>query len=79
MHEVIGPDMDFEQGLQTDAGSIIEPKPATFGLFARDFEAFLLPNPFKPFVIDVPAFTNQKLLNPAVSITPVATGKFNRP
>jgi len=30
-------------------------------------------------VIDVPAFTNQKLLNPAVSITPVATGKCNRP
>ena len=70
-HKVIRPDMVFEEGPQPDAGSVIEPEPAAFRLLGRDFQPFLLPDPLNSLVIDMPAFTSQKLLNPSVSITSV--------
>ena len=76
-HKVIRPDMVFEEGPQPDAGSVIEPEPAAFRLFGRDFQPFLLPDPLNSLVIDMPAFTSQKLLNPSVSITSVPAGEFN--
>jgi len=76
-HKVIRPDMVFEQGPQPDAGFVIEPEPAAFRLFGRDFQPFLLPDPLNSLVIEMPAFTSQKLLNPSVSITSVPAGEFN--
>lgn len=65
-------------GSQTDAQSVVEPEPASFGLFGRDLQPLASPDALDPFVVDHPArLAAQKRRDPAVAVAAVATGEFD--
>jgi hypothetical protein len=54
-HEVPGPHMVGSLGAQPDAGTVVEPQPASFRLFRRHFEALTAPDAHHPAMTDLPA------------------------
>jgi len=77
--EVIGPDMILVLGSEPDARSITEHQSASFTLFFRHFESFLLPDSFDPFVIDTPALKPEHRGDPAVAVSAVHAREIDDP
>ncbi len=70
-HEVIGPDVVAMGGPDPDTRPIVEPEPATLGLFLRNLQPLLAPDTFDPLMIDLPAVPVQKSRDPAIPIATV--------
>src|ERR1700722_3525068 len=75
--EVIGPDMIGPLGAQTDAGSVVEPEPAPFGLPGGDFQPLAPPDPLDPFVVDDPAcHRSQHFRDLPIAVAAILEGLF---
>ena len=78
LDKVVRPDVVRPLGPQTDARSVVEPEPAPFRLFGRNFQPLAPPDPFDPLVVDDPACRrSQKLRDLPVAIAAILTGEFN--
>jgi len=60
-----------------NAASVIEPQSFLLGLFLRDLETGLSPNPFHSLVVDASAFGPHERGDPSVPVSSVLGGKFN--
>ncbi len=58
--EVIAPDVVGKCWLQTQAVAIVQPHAAPLGLISRDFQPFLSPQAFDPFIVLARAFRLQQ-------------------
>lgn len=74
-HKVIRPNMVSVCRPKPNAGSIIKPQTASFGLLLRDLEPLLTPDAFYAFMIDLPAVLSQKSCNTTVAVPTILTGK----
>jgi len=54
LNKVVGPDMIAPFRPQPDAGSIVEPEPASWPLFLGYFEPLTAPDPLHPIATDIP-------------------------
>lgn len=78
LDEVVGPDMVGPLGAQPDARSVIEPKPASPGLFGWNLQPLLPPDALDPLVVDHPArLAAQKLGDLAIAVAAIAAGQCN--
>jgi hypothetical protein len=78
LDEVIGPDMIGPLGAQTDAGSVVEPEPAPFGLPGGDFQPLAPPDPLDPFVVDDPAcHRSQHFRDLPIAVAAILAGQFD--
>jgi hypothetical protein len=74
-NKVVRPDVVGGLGPKTDAGSVIEPKTSTFGLFGRCFKPLTSPDPGYPLVIDDPGRRAPKQFsNLSISVAAILTG-----
>ena len=75
LDKVVGPDMIAVLGLQPDAGSVRQPKPAAFGLFVRNLQPLTPPDPLDPLVVDQPARLLQQTGDLAIAIAAIQPGQ----
>ena len=66
--EVLGPDVVRPARPQTDAGPVVEPKPASLGLLYRNLQPFAPPYSFHPLVVDVPALGPEQRRDAAIAV-----------
>jgi hypothetical protein len=79
LDEVMGPDMVGALGAPADARSAVEPEPAPFGLFGRDFQPLAPPDLLDPLVVDDPACRCPKRLRDLpIAITAMLAGEFDK-
>jgi len=71
LDEVIGPDVVWPLGSQTDARPIVEPQAATLRLFHWHFQPFPPPDPIDALNVDPPAFGNQHLADAPIAVAAV--------
>ena len=69
--KVVRPDVVGVLGPKTDAGSVIEPKTSTFGVFGRYFKPLTSPDPGYPLSVHPPACVSQHRRDPAIAIATV--------
>ena len=69
--KVVRPDVVGVLRPKTDAGSVIEPKTSTFGVFGRYFKPLTPPDPGYPLSVHPPARVSQHRRNPAIAIATV--------
>ena len=69
--KVVRPDVVGVLRPKTDAGSVIEPKTSTFGVFGRYFKPLTSPDPGYPLSVHPPARVSQHRRNPAIAIATV--------
>jgi len=70
-NKVVRPDVVGVLRPKTDAGSVIEPKTSTFGVFGRYFKPLTPPDPGYPLSVHPPACVSQHRRNPAIAIATV--------
>jgi len=70
-NKVVRPDVVGVLRPKTDAGSVIEPKTSTFGVFGRYFKPLTPPDPGYPLSVHPPARVSQHRCNPAIAIATV--------
>ncbi len=70
-NKVVRPDVVGLLRPKTDAGSVIEPKTSTFGVFGRYFKPLTPPDPGYPLSVHPPACVSQHRRNPAIAIATV--------
>jgi len=70
-NKVVRPDVVGVLRPKTDAGSVIEPKTSTFGVFGRYFKPLTPPDPGYPLSVHPPARVSQHRRNPAIAIATV--------
>jgi hypothetical protein len=70
-NKVVRPDVVGVLRPKTDAGSVIEPKTSTFGVFGRYFKPLTPPDPGYPLSVYPPARVSQHRCNPAIAIATV--------
>ena len=58
-------------------GPVVQPQPATFGLFLRDFQALASPEAFDTLVIDTPALLAQQRGDPTITIAAIFAGQVD--
>jgi len=73
--KVVRPDVVGTFGTQANAGSVVEPKTATFWLFGRYFQPLTSPDPGYPLSIHFAALVSQHRRDPAISIATVLDSK----
>ena len=71
LDEVIRPDVVGSLGPKTDAGPIVQPQTAAFGLFAWHFQPFPTPDAIDALDVDPPAFGDEHLANTPVAVAAV--------
>ena len=71
LNKVVRPDVVGVLRPKTDAGSVIEPKTSTFGVFGRYFKPLTPPDPGYPLSVHPPACVSQHRRNPAIAIATV--------
>ena len=71
LNKVVRPDVVGVLRPKTDAGSVIEPKTSTFGVFGRYFKPLTPPDPGYPLSVYPPARVSQHRCNPAIAIATV--------
>ena len=69
--KVVRPDVVGVLGPKTDAGSVIEPKTSSFGLFGRHFKPLTSPDPGYPLSVHPPARVSQHRRDTAIAIATV--------
>ena len=70
-NKVVRPDVVGVLRPKTDAGSVIEPKTSTFGVFGRYFKPLTSPDPGYSLSVHPPARMSQHRRNPAIAIATV--------
>lgn len=70
-NKVVRPDVVGVLRPKTDAGSVIEPKTSTFGVFGRYFKPLTPPDPGYPLSVHPPARVSQHRRDPAIAIATV--------
>jgi hypothetical protein len=75
LDEVVGPDVVRVLRPQPDAGSVVEPEPATFGLFGRDLQALAFPDPLDPLLVHQPACRLQEGGDLTIAIPAIEPGQ----
>ena len=70
-NKVVRPDVVGIFRTKTHAGSVIEPKTSTFGVFGRYFKPLTPPDPGYPLSVHPPACVSQHRRNPAIAIATV--------
>ena len=76
-NKIIRPDMIYMLWPKTNAGTVIEPKPLTFWLLARDLEPLSSPDPLNALRVQNPASLAQKGRDTAIPITAILSCKLN--
>jgi len=71
LNEVEAPNMIAMLRPQPDAGSIVEPEPASRPLLPRCFQLLPAPDPLDPITTDLPAVTGKQRCNPAIAVSMV--------
>ena len=77
LDEVIGPNVVWAFWPQPDARPIIQPDSSFFGLFLRDFQPLLPPDPFDPLMVHMTAAVVQHPGDHAISIAPELSRQLN--
>ena len=62
---------------QANARPVVEPEPAAFGLFGRDFQPLTSPDPFDALLVHPPPGAPQQRRDPAIPVAAVLAGKFD--
>ncbi len=62
---------------KSDAGAIIQPKPAALGLPRRHPQSFPSPDTRHPLGIHMPTLGTQQCRDPAIAVTPELAGKID--
>lgn len=70
-NKVVRPDVVGVLGPKTDAGSVIEPKTSTFGVFGRYFKPLTPPDPGYPLSVHPPARVSQHRRDTTIAIATV--------
>ena len=73
--EIIGPHMVRPFSSEADAGSVVEPQTAPFGVLVGDLQPLPLPDALNPLGIHMPAFGSQERRDPAIAIAAILTGQ----
>jgi len=76
-HEVVRPHMIRMLRSQPDTGAIGQPEPPTRGLFLRDLQPCLSPDPFHPFMINLPALIPEQACHLTIPIPSILAGQMN--
>ena len=71
LNKVVRPDVVGVLGPKTDAGSVIEPKTSTFGVFGRHFKPLTSPDPGYPLSVHPPACVSQHRRDTTIAIATV--------
>ena len=77
LDKVVSPDMMTPAWPKSDAGTVVQPEPATLGLFRWHLQPFLPPDPCHTLGIHMPALSAQQGCNPAIAVTAKLTSKIN--
>lgn len=77
LDEVIGPDVVRPLGAQAHAGAVIQPQPAAFWLFLRDFQPLPSPDPLHPLGVHRPTRVAQQGRDPPVAVAAVSLGQLD--
>ncbi len=75
--KVIRPDMIGPARPQTDAGSVVEPQPASLRLLAWDLQPLPSPDALDPLGVHMPTFGPEQSSNPSIAISAVLAGQTN--
>jgi hypothetical protein len=78
LDKVVGPDMVWALGAKPDAGAVIEPETAAFGLFLGNLQPLAPPQPLDPLVVHPPTRISQHRCNLAIAIAAIAPGQFDQ-
>lgn len=70
-NKVVRPDVVGVLRPKTDAGSVIEPKTSTFGVFGRHFKPLTPPDPGYPLSVHPPACVSQHRRDTTIAIATV--------
>jgi len=70
-NKVVRPDVVGVLGPKTDAGSVIEPKTSSFGVFGRHFKPLTSPDPGYPLSVHPPACVSQHRRDTTIAIATV--------
>ena len=73
--EVIRPDMVRPLRPQADAGSVVDPQPASLGLLCRHFQPLPSPDAFDPLVVHTPALAAEQCRDPAITVATIGAGQ----
>ena len=78
LDKVVGPDMVWALGTKTDAGAVIEPETAAFGLFLGNLQPLAPPQPLDPLVVHPPTRISQHRCNLAIAIAAILSSQFDQ-
>jgi hypothetical protein len=73
--KIIRPNMVPVCRPKPNAGAVIKPQTASFGLLLWDLKPLLTPYALYAFMIDLPAVSSQKSCNTTVAVPTILTGK----
>ena len=73
--EVVAPDMIAMLRSQPDAGSVVEPEPASWPMLPGYFQPLTAPDPLNPITTDLPASIGKQGRDPAIAIASVLGSK----
>lgn len=71
LDKIVAPDMIAVLRPQPDAGSVIQPEPASRPLFPGHFQPLAAPDPLNAITADLPTRLGQQRRDPTIAITPV--------
>jgi len=60
---------------QTNAGAVVQPKPATLGLLLRHFQPLTPPDTHDPAMADLPALGSKQGMDSTVAVSPILARK----
>jgi len=72
-YKVIAPHMIGSLGPESDTGTVRKPEPSPFRLFLGHFQAFFLPDPFHPLMVDSPTIVPEHVRDLPVAVASVLT------
>jgi hypothetical protein len=76
-HKIVTPDVVPVLRTQPDAGSVVQPQAAAFGLSLRYFEPFLAPETLHPLVVHSPTVLTEQRRDPPIAVAAVLAGQSN--
>ena len=68
---------DAKVGTQPDAGAVVQPQTAPFGLLPGHFQPLAPPQALDPLVVDLPAGVTQRGRDAAIAVTAILAGQLN--
>src|SRR4029077_2961151 len=77
LDEVVAPDMAGPFRPQPDAGTVVEPEPASLRLFARNLETLPPPDPLDHRQADVPARVSKERMDASITVAAIQPRQFD--